>query len=136
MKKLIPPFLFVLCVGLIATTKFLIPDPLVIPAPYNLLGIAVILFGYLLLSRSRKLIDKYDTEIHTFKQPRNMISEGPFRYSRNPIYAAFTLMIIGLWMVLGNWYGAVSWIIFFLCANFWYIPFEEKILEKEFGHHI
>jgi len=133
MKKLIPPYLFLICIASTVVLFFLFPDPRAISIPLNFCGIFIMLGGVYLLAKARMFIEKYDTEIHTFKQPRNMIIEGPFRYSRNPIYGGFTLMIMGVWFIFGNWYGAMGWILFFLCCNFWYIPFEEKNFEKQFG---
>lgn len=73
------------------------------------------------------------TEIHTFKRPKKLVTEGLFRYSRNPIYLGFTLALLGAATVLGNGVAYTSAGLFFFTAHFWYIPFEEKNMAAEFG---
>ena len=72
------------------------------------------------------------TEINTFKQPNHLVDDGLFRYSRNPIYLGFTLSLFGLALLTAN-LAAFDVVFFFLVVHFWYIPFEERIMEKEFG---
>jgi protein-S-isoprenylcysteine O-methyltransferase Ste14 len=82
------------------------------------------------ISRS---FSKVDTEIHTFKKPRQLVTNGLFKYSRNPIYLSFVVILIGLNILLGSitpW-GVV--LIFVLVTNYWYIPVEEKNMQEEFG---
>jgi len=74
-----------------------------------------------------------ETEFHTFKKPRQLVTQGLFKFSRNPIYLGFIVALIGVGAILGNVISLLGILIFFLAANFWYIPFEEKNLEKEFG---
>ena len=74
-----------------------------------------------------------ETEINTFKPPKRLVTDGLFRYSRNPIYLGFTLALLGWAIVLGNLAALDGVLLFFLAAHFWYIPFEEKAMKKEFG---
>ena len=133
MKKVIPPFLFLLCILLMIALKFLIPEPQIVSSPINYLGVLLIITGIAMINSIRKLYDEVNTEIHTFKKPRTLITTGLFKISRNPIYLGFTIALIGVWIILGNLTSIVGCLLFFIAANFWYIPFEENNLEKEFG---
>ena len=62
-----------------------------------------------------------------------IVKSGPYRFSRNPIYLAFSLLVLGiacalnsLWL-LGTLAAAVS------VMSFVVIPREERYLESRFG---
>nr|WP_256534341.1 methyltransferase [Lewinella sp. JB7] len=75
----------------------------------------------------------FRTEIHTFRRPRRLLRGGLFRISRNPIYLGFLMGLIGAWVFLGTLSPVVGPLLFFVAANYWYIPFEENMLQREFG---
>jgi len=133
MKKLIPPVLFILCVLLIVGLKYLTPEQTLLKPPVTYAGIILIITGLAITIQIRKLFDKVNTEIHTFKKPRQLVQNGLFKFSRNPIYLGFTISLIGVWLLTGNLVALSGVLIFFLISNLWYIPYEEKIMEKEFG---
>ncbi|MEN3015514.1 MAG: isoprenylcysteine carboxylmethyltransferase family protein [bacterium] len=71
----------------------------------------------------------------------NLITSGPYQYSRNPVYIANTLIAIGLAIFSFGGYGLnisvlvglLTATIYFLFYNFLVIPAEEEFLEKKFG---
>ncbi|NMH87358.1 methyltransferase family protein [Flavivirga algicola] len=134
MKKVIPPVLFILCVLLIVGLNFLLPEQTILKPPFSYVGIILIIAGLAIMSQIKKLFDKVNTEIHTFKKPRQLVKKGLFKFSRNPIYLGFTISLIGVWVLTGNLIGLIGILIFFLISNFWYIPYEERSMEKEFGY--
>ena len=73
------------------------------------------------------------TEIHTFKKPKKLITDGLFQYTRNPIYLGFTIALLGIAILLGRATTFIPALAFFLITNFWYIPFEEKNMVAIFG---
>ena len=133
MKILIPPVLFLLCIaGMFAAKRLIVPQT-IIDAPYNRLGIGLVALGFCMIAYIGLLLIRRRTEIHTFHTPRKLVTEGLFRYSRNPIYLGFTIALIGVSVYLGNWLSFIGVLIFWLVANFWYIPFEEKQMLMQFG---
>ena len=81
----------------------------------------------------RKRFDKINTEIHTFKKPRRLVTDGVFKISRNPIYLGFAISLLGVWILLGSLLPIVGCLLFILVANYWYIPFEERAMKETFG---
>ncbi len=133
MHKLVPPFLFLFCIlGMFLLNRFY-PIQGLLPEPYHLLGIIPLGLGLLMLFSTLKKYRKVRTQIHTFKKPKKFITDGFFRYSRNPIYLGFTLSLMGIALLFGNVTPLLPVAFFFLIANFWYIPFEEKNMELVFG---
>jgi protein-S-isoprenylcysteine O-methyltransferase Ste14 len=73
------------------------------------------------------------TDIRPFRQPDMLVTHGPFRYSRNPMYLGLSVMLVGAWMLLGALSPLLGVPIFVVVADRWYIPFEERMLQQKFG---
>ncbi|UXP31742.1 isoprenylcysteine carboxylmethyltransferase family protein [Reichenbachiella agarivorans] len=133
MKKIIPPILFFFCIIIMVATRILFVVKEIIPTPYNYSGILLIALGIMITITVRKRFEKIDTEIHTFKKPRKLVTTGLFKMSRNPIYLGFAISLIGVWILLGTVLPIIGCLIFIIITNFHYIPFEEQLMEKTFG---
>ena len=133
MKKLIPPVLLVLSAVTMVTLHFAFPIKSLIFFPFNLLGLIPILLGLSFAKKASTQFSQVDTEIHTFRNPRQLVTQGLFRYSRNPIYLGFLMVLLGLTILLGSVSSFLPVIAFFGAAQFWYIPFEERKMKKQFG---
>lgn len=81
----------------------------------------------------KRLFQRQNTNIDTFKEPDRLIDSGLFKYIRNPMYTGFTVSLASI-ALLG---GALSpWLIvaiFFILADKYYIPLEEKMMRNKFG---
>ncbi|HVX81061.1 MAG TPA: methyltransferase [Devosiaceae bacterium] len=64
---------------------------------------------------------------------RALVVEGPFRYSRNPIYLGLLLILVGLPLTAGNALQLLAPIIFFFAIDRLYIPYEESTMARQFG---
>ncbi len=62
-----------------------------------------------------------------------LIRTGPYRYSRNPIYGGFVLILLGWGSYLHNLASILCVIAFVLYMNRFQIIPEEKALEQKFG---
>ena len=133
MKKLIPPFLFLICIILMVLIRNMIVILKLIPQPYNYLGIILILLGLIMTIKVKKQFNKINTEIHTFKKPQKLVTNGLFKFSRNPIYLGFLISLLGVWVLLGTVLLIIGCLLFILITNYWYISYEENEMEKQFG---
>lgn len=131
--KLLPPILFLFCCFLMFFLTVSIPQLAFLPTPFNYFGFVLFFVGLTMVRKGQLIFKTVKTEINTFSPPNRLVTYGPFRYSRNPIYMGFTLALLGWAVVLGNLAALDGVLLFFLAAHFWYIPFEEKAMEKEFG---
>jgi len=134
MKKMIPPLLFLICILVMIVIRNLIVLKEIIPGPINYAGILLIIVGILITIITKKGFEKIDTEIHTFKNPRKLVTDGFFKFSRNPIYLGFTISLIGVWVLLGTILPIIGVLIFIVITNNYYIRYEEKIMVKTFGN--
>ncbi|HYF70322.1 MAG TPA: isoprenylcysteine carboxylmethyltransferase family protein [Ohtaekwangia sp.] len=133
MKKIIPPFLFLFCISLMVILDWVLPSAEIFRSPIHYFGIVVVIMGLSMTIVVGKHFKKMETEIHTFKSPEKLVTGGLFKFSRNPIYLGFALSLIGVWIILGSILSVLGVILFVVVTNFWYIPYEEKMMRKKFG---
>ena len=68
-----------------------------------------------------------------FKEADKLVTQGPFRYSRNPMYLGLGLVLTGTWLLLGALSCVLGVLIFLVVADCWYIRSEERMLQRKFG---
>ena len=65
--------------------------------------------------------------------PKHLVVSGLYRYVRNPMYVAVSLLIFGQGLLFGNMrllgYGVVVWLAFFAFV----VLYEEPTLRRKFG---
>lgn len=134
MKWLLPPVLVALCLILMVGLFELAPlGPIFETSALSLIGILLVATGVFTVLSVAYKFKQIDTNINTFNQPEKLITDGLFKYSRNPIYLSFLILLIGAAFFINDLTSFIGPAIFFLAANFWYIPYEEKAAEEAFG---
>ena len=108
--------------------------PLPIPAPTSVrwlgLGLAALGFvlGVLALIEFRCTRTTSDPK----KPVQNFVTSGIYRYTRNPIYLGFVLMLIGLPLNMGIYWGFLLVLPLVTFMNNMVIKHEEVYLEQKF----
>lgn len=128
MQRLIPPILFLICL-----LHWLWPLRRVFPAPYNLLGLVPVLLGFASGLAGALRFRAARTNILPFKEADRLVTDGPFRYSRNPMYLGLALVLTGSWVLMGSLTPVICVLVFVVVADRWYIRFEERMLQRKFG---
>jgi protein-S-isoprenylcysteine O-methyltransferase Ste14 len=62
-----------------------------------------------------------------------LVQDGPFSFSRNPIYLAFCIMYLGASLIFNSAYILVMLVVVFVLFDRTQIPREERYLEAKFG---
>lgn len=133
MQRLLPPLLFLPLVVISIVVGLVAPVAGPLSWALRVLGVPVAVAGLTLNVGGAGLFNRIGTNIKTFDDPGRLVEEGPFRFTRNPMYLGFTLMLCGTALLVGTltaWIGAA---VFFIAANLWYIPFEEARMQATFG---
>ncbi len=68
---------------------------------------------------------------HNKKMQKHLVTQGPFAYSRNPIYVGLLFLFIGLEFALRSYGFILAIPLFFAIRNAVFV--EEKLLTKYFG---
>jgi protein-S-isoprenylcysteine O-methyltransferase Ste14 len=118
---------------LYSSTPLLDPFSVPLPEALRLAGAAVYLAALvLMLLVQRELGGNWSMQLE-LKEDHRLVTSGPYRYVRHPMYTAFFLMMAGQLFLTANWllglYGIAAWTL--LC--FVRIPREEGMMLEEFG---
>ena len=104
-----------------------------IPLNFKILGYIIIVIALYNIIRTLSLVRLNRSAKKMSTDANTLIKSGPFKYSRNPIYLGFLLILIGLALVLGSFSGFLGGFFYFLIADLWSIPNEEQKLIQIFG---
>ncbi|MCK0469858.1 isoprenylcysteine carboxylmethyltransferase family protein [Halalkalibacter sp. APA_J-10(15)] len=133
MKVLLPPHLFLICCLGMVLLRMYYPYYLWISMPYNLTGVVLVVAGLAVSTWGSNTFRQHRTNIHTFQKPDQLVMEGLFKYSRNPMYVGFLIALVGLLVVLGEASPAMFVLLFLIVTDRWYIKHEENALNETFG---
>ncbi len=133
MTWLLPPVLVLfLLIAMAALTAWFPVGPST-SGSLRVAGIAITVLALVLIASTGRLFSRRRTNIHTFKDPNVLVTEGAFRFSRNPIYLGFAILLLGAALATGTASALFLPSVFVVIANRWYIPFEEARMEEAFG---
>ena len=94
-------------------------------------GRIVIVVGGLLMVWAQIVFRRHGTTTDHSKPTTALITGGPFRFSRNPIYLALILIFTGLSLAYGNGWGLIITVLFSIAiARFTIRPEEEHLAGK------
>jgi protein-S-isoprenylcysteine O-methyltransferase Ste14 len=126
-----PPLYALLLLGLCWLLETLLPLPLDMSAPILAwilvgAGLGLIAWAFWHFLRLRT------TPIPT-GEPSALVTSGPYRYTRNPMYAGLLALLAGAVFFLGSPFYLLAAYGFFLIVQHGFIPYEEARLENRFG---
>jgi protein-S-isoprenylcysteine O-methyltransferase Ste14 len=64
---------------------------------------------------------------------KRLVVDGPFRFTRNPMYLGLTLATLGIAVSNGAWPMLLAPIAVVVAFNLVHIPYEEAAMRREFG---
>lgn len=98
-------------------------------------GAALILIvgGLLLDGMAAGLFRRRGTAVEPWKPSTVLINEGPYRFSRNPIYLGFAITYVGLAIAMDSWIALLLLIPCLLVVDRFVIRREERYLSAKFG---
>jgi len=110
-----------------------VPLPFSVPAVVRYIGLAMTLVGFLLGIASFLEFSRARTTLDPHGSVKQVVTSGIYRFTRNPIYLGFLLMVIGLPLNSGLYWGLVLAPFHVLAMNRLVIQQEEAYLTKKFG---
>lgn len=112
--------------------SWLLPLPFAVSKPVEWLGYVLVFVGLGFAFSAVSQFGKMHTTLDPHGSVKAIVTSGPYRFSRNPIYLGFACTLIGLPLALGNYWGAALSPIFVVSMFQLVIKHEEAYLEEKF----
>src|SRR5437763_394703 len=91
-----PPFIYLAALLVVLVLHWFWPMPIAGRASVIWLGLAAVALGVGIASWGRRTMQAAGTNINPSLPATTIVRAGPFRYTRNPLYLAVTLIYLGL----------------------------------------
>ncbi|HVN14627.1 MAG TPA: isoprenylcysteine carboxylmethyltransferase family protein [Anaerolineales bacterium] len=127
-----PPVLTLLHVIAAFLLNWLLPFPKVMPVWVSWFGILLVVAGLALAFTAINQFRKKHTTVSPHGSVSMVVRDGPYRFTRNPIYLGFFCTLIGFPLALGTYWGIVLSPVFILSMSALVIQHEETYLEDKF----
>lgn len=96
-------------------------------------GVATVLIAVALFVSAVRTLRAAGTPVPGDRPTTTIVRAGPYRYSRNPIYLAFSLVQLGIALWVNSLWLLVTLVPAVALMSFVVVPREERYLEKRFA---
>jgi protein-S-isoprenylcysteine O-methyltransferase Ste14 len=129
-----PPIAWLLAVLVGLVLDWLMPLPFMPAAlPAGWLGGAVFVVAVALLAWAIATITRAGSNVPTNMPTTTIVDTGPYRFTRNPIYLAMLLGLVGLALAFDSLWLLAVLVPFALVIRYGVVAHEEAYLERKFG---
>lgn len=97
------------------------------------LGLVLFAGGMYLMAWAKAALKKHHTTVFTQKPVHEIVTDGPYRYTRNPIYLGGAAAFLGLAVALDNYWMILILPLLLYVIDRHVIAEEERYLEAKFG---
>jgi protein-S-isoprenylcysteine O-methyltransferase Ste14 len=128
-----PPLIFLSGILLGGLVSYFYYFPFLLPMLANVLGILLLIAGASLPLIAFLQMRKVKTHIEPWQPTTTIISDGVYRFSRNPIYLGLTLIYLGLTCLFNSVWFLPFLPLVLMAIHYGVILREEHYLENKFG---
>ena len=132
--KFVPPLWLFLFLFLALLAHYQLPATRIFEFSSPVASTLCVIIGFALTLRASNIFAIEKTEILP-NSPTNrvLVTRGPFRISRNPMYLGLIFLLLGVAFYFGTLPFFLATIAQFSILNFIFIPFEEEKMARQFG---
>jgi protein-S-isoprenylcysteine O-methyltransferase Ste14 len=129
-----PPFLYLGMFLAAVVAQWLVPLRIFpTTAVAVTLGLTLAVVAIAVARWGRRTMTAAGTNVRPTRPATTVVTSGPFRYSRNPLYVALTLLYVGLITAVNTWWGVVLLVPLLVTMHFGVVRREERYLDRKFG---
>ena len=132
-RNIHPPIVAVIYIAIAYLLGWFFRIPYGVPNGLQMIGFSLTVIGFLLGVGAFIEFRKARTTLDPHGSAKQLVRSGIYRYTRNPIYLGFLLMVIGLPLNAGSYWGVLIAPLYIASMNKLVIEHEEAYLEKKFG---
>jgi protein-S-isoprenylcysteine O-methyltransferase Ste14 len=135
---MVPPPLFVLiAVALAFVLEWLVPV-VFLPAvslqnPLTWAGAIIAIGGVALTVRGAREFQRAGTNVNPFQPALKIVSSGPYRFTRNPMYLGMIVFMLGFSLLLSLEWGLILTPVLWFAFDRLIVAREEAYLSRKFG---
>ena len=131
--KIYPPLMVLAGIITQLLLGYIAPVQPILSETWQYIGIALMVLGFATILLVARSFRKHETTIIPDGQPSALMEGGLFAHSRNPIYIAMAVLLIGSGLAIGHIWALIVVPLFVLLVQQIWIVKEEENLETEFG---
>jgi protein-S-isoprenylcysteine O-methyltransferase Ste14 len=98
-----------------------------------IVGLILVVIGIAFAFSALGIFRKRSTTTIPFETPTILVTSGPYRFTRNPMYVGLTLIYLGVAGTRAEIWPVIVLPVLFAYVNFVVIPVEERRLHDVFG---
>lgn len=96
-------------------------------------GAVTSLSGFALLQWAQNTLGENWSDAPRMMRDQKLVTNGPYRWVRHPIYSAFLLILGSIFLISANWFIGISWLGMTVIEIISRISFEESLMIEYFG---
>lgn len=128
-----PPAIFVLAVAAMLVLHWFVPGDDLPLGGWRLLGLVPLAAGVGLNWAVHDLFRRHRTTVKPLGEPSALVTRGPFRYTRNPMYLGGVLILLGVGILFGSGVPFLVIPVFWWIIHARFIRREETFMARRFG---
>ena len=128
-----PPLLFGTALVAVLALRWFHPLPIIGSAAILWPCLILVALGIAIGIPGRRAMKAARTNVNPYRPTTAIVTSGPFRFSRNPLYVGVTLVYLGVTLALNTWWSLVVLMPILLVMHYGVVLREERYLEGKFG---
>ncbi|HKY55753.1 MAG TPA: isoprenylcysteine carboxylmethyltransferase family protein [Anaerolineales bacterium] len=124
---------FVAMIAYVINPEWLAWASLSFPIWLRWLGVVIALVGFALLQWAQVTVGRSWSDTPRMMREQALITSGPYRFIRHPIYTAFILILGSTLFISSNWLIGLTWVGMTILDIASRIGFEESLMLEYFG---
>ena len=131
---MMPPHFFFAALIAALLLHWLVPGQELIDAPVSYAGAVLVAVGLWVAAAASRQFDKAGTAIRPFEQSSALVTDGWFRFSRNPMYLSMLVALSGVAILLGSATAFLPLPVLAGILQLRFIRREEVVMRERFGN--
>jgi len=130
---ILPPLLYAVALAVGFLLQWIAPRPITPSNAHYWLGGFLLAAGVVIAIRGRRAMERVGTNVNPTLPSTALVETGPFRFSRNPLYVALTLIYVGLSLLANALWVLLLILPVMVLMHYGVVRREETYLEAKFG---
>lgn len=132
-RKILPPVWLLLALGLAVALHYVAPIVRIFTPPWSYSGAVLVVLGIAMSAAGAGAFKRAGTPVVPFEPSTALVTQGLYRFTRNPMYLGLVLSLLGAAILLGSLGALLTLPAFVWILQTQFIAGEERFLEGIFG---